>query len=166
MAILTVEDLTGACEAVVFSDAFERLAELLQPESMVFLTGTLDRRRDRPNIIVDEVTPIDRAIETLAGSVLLRLPPGATGELLQRLHDVLVRHRGSVGVLIELRPTAHGDVRATVRVGQEWSVEPTRGLVDELTGLLGEENLVLRPKRNASNGSGWNARHFSPVTAP
>ncbi len=161
MAMLTVEDLTGKCDAVVFPRAYETYAEMLVPENMVFLMGTVDWRRERPNILVDEIIPIDQAIEQLTASVLLRLGPGQPGEdLLQRLHDVLVRHRGECPILIELRPAQQSDVRATVRTDRQWSVHPTRGLVDELVGLLGQENIVLMPKRANPNGGNGNGRRF------
>jgi DNA polymerase III subunit alpha len=167
MAMLTVEDLTGKCDAVVFPRAYETYAEMLVPENMVFLMGTVDRRRERPNILVDEIIPIDQAIEQLTASVLLRLGPGHPDEeLLQRLHDILVRHRGECPILIQLRPATHSDVRATVRTDRQWSVQPTRGLVDELVGLLGQENLVLMPKRANPNGGNGNGRRYGRRQGP
>jgi len=157
MAVLTVEDITARCDAVVFADAYERLADLLTPEAMVFIIGSIDRRRERVSIIVEDVIPIDRAIEQLTGSVTLRLPPAVTGEYLRRVHDVLVRHRGNCPVFFRLRPAGRGDVLTTVRPDKQWFVKPTRRLVDELVGLGGEENLLLRPKlpngtRRPANG--------------
>ena len=71
--MLTVEDLTGKCDAVMFSDAYEQYGPLLVENRIVFLSGRVDRRRERANIVIDEVIPIDKAIEELAGAVLLRL---------------------------------------------------------------------------------------------
>jgi DNA polymerase-3 subunit alpha len=154
MAILTVEDLTAKAEAVVFSDAYERLADLIRPQAMVFLQGTSDRRGERGNILVEKIIPIEEAIEELTASILLRLPPGASdGEFLRRLHDVLVRHRGNCPIQLELRPSSRADVRLTVRPQEDWYVRPTRRLVDELVGLLGEENLLLCPRRPTPNGA-------------
>jgi DNA polymerase III subunit alpha len=166
MAMLTVEDLTGKADAVVFSETYERLADKIAPEAMVFLSGSVDRRRERPNIIVDEIIPIDLALEQLTGTIGLRVSgtqctgPGGK-EFLQRLHDVLVRHRGSCGLAMELTPLGHADVRAVVRPDKQWCVSASRKLVDELVGLLGEENLVLRPKPLESkqrNGGNWNGQ--------
>ncbi len=165
MAMLTLEDLTGKRDAVVFSDAYERFGEQLKPEAMVFLAGTVDTRRERPSIIVDELIPIDQAIEQLTGSVLLRLSGLEGGEtLLRQIQDVLRQHRGACPVLIELRPQSRSDVRTTLRLGKQWLVRPCRPLVDRLIELLGEENLLLSPKshnggRPPSNGA--NRRRYS-----
>jgi DNA polymerase-3 subunit alpha len=167
MAMLTVEDLTGKAEAVVFAEAYGRFAELIKPQAMVFLVGTSDRRGERGGMIVEQVIPIDQAIEELAGSILLRLPAGGAGEeFLRRLHDVLIRHKGTCPILLELRPAGRGDVRLTVRLREDWFVNPTRRLVDELVGLLGEENLLLRPRRSPGDGSNGNqARRNRPKPA-
>ena len=167
MALLTIEDLTAKCEAVVFTDAYEKYGELIQPDAMVFLAGSVDRHRDKPNIKVHEVIPIDEALGRLTGSLLLRLPPGGDGDFLRRLHDVLVRHKGPAPVLVQVRPVKRPDVLVTVRLDRRWSVEPTRGLVSELVGLLGEENLVLRakPQTGPNGGQGaWKA--YSRRAAP
>jgi len=154
MAMLTIEDLTGTCDAVVFADAYERLAAVLEPEAMVFLSGRVDYGRNRPSILVDDVIPIDGAIENLTGALLLRMPPvGPEGDVLRRTHDVLVRHGGACPILVELRPHTRSDVCATVRLDRKWFVQPSRRLVDELVGLLGEENLVLLPKPASPNGA-------------
>ena len=163
MAMLTLEDLTGKCDAVVFSDAYEHFAELLVPEVMVFVTGSIDRRRERVSIIVDDIIPIDTAIERLTGSITLRMPPAMTGEFLRRVHDVLVRHRGNCPVFFQVRPASRGDLITTIRPDKQWFVNPTRRLTDELVGLLGQENLRLRPKPanggpRLANGNGWRAR--------
>ena len=158
MAMLTVEDLTGKCDAVVFSDAYERLRHLLEPEKMVFLIGTVDRRRDRPNIIVDQIIPIDQALEELTGGMLLRLPPDENNDTLAALKDLLAAHRGPCQVCVELQPRNRSDVLATVRLGQEWSVAPSRKLTDALVDLLGDQkNLLLQPKPQ-KNGNGNNRR--------
>ena len=167
MAMLTLEDLTGKADAVVFSDAYERLGERIGLEAMVFVAGTVDRRRERPNIIVDEIIPIDQALEQLTSGIGLRLTSalctGAAGkEFLQRLHDVLVRHRGRSTLMMEVAPLTRPDARAIVRPDAQWFVAPTRKLIDELVGLLGEENLVLEPKpmeSGRSRNNNWNGQY-------
>ncbi len=161
MAMITLEDLTGKADAVLFSETYERLAPLLKSDSMVFVAGSVDRRRERPNIVVDEIVPMDSAIEQFTGSFVLRLGGiSPTSDLLKRLHEVLVRHRGACPIFLELRPASRPDVNATIRPDKQWFVKPSRKLVDELVGLLREENLLLRPKPMAPKQNG-NGRSFN-----
>jgi len=171
MAMTTIEDLTGKCDAVVFAEVYERLGHLLIADSMVFLTGSVDRRREQPNILVDEIVPIDEAITTYTGVILLRVPPaGDLGVLCGRIQDVLHRHAGDRTVMLELIPSTRSDVRATVRLDRKWFVTPSRKLIDELVGLLGEENLLLRPqppKDTVPRGrNGGNGRRFFRKQSP
>jgi DNA polymerase-3 subunit alpha len=161
MAMLTVEDLTGKCDAVVFAETYERVGDMLNEEAMVFLVGSIDRSRERPNLIVDDVVPIDRALEELTAGVLLRLPP-AGSDVLKRLYDIMICHRGEAPIQLEVRPARQMDVRVTIRPQAQWRVRPTRKLVSELSGLLGAENVVLLPKPPAppnGNGRGRFARN-------
>ncbi len=59
MAILTVEDLSGACEAVVFTEAFARYGHLAEAEKVVFVLGRIDTKKGEPQIIVDRLAPIE-----------------------------------------------------------------------------------------------------------
>ncbi|MBI5726111.1 MAG: DNA polymerase III subunit alpha [Planctomycetes bacterium] len=160
MAMLTLEDLTGKCDAVVFSEAFERLGGLLQPDSIVFVRGTVDRRRERANIIIDDVMPIDQAVEQLTGEVWLRLD-GQSQEThnLQAIRELLKKHHGACPVCIRLRPSANSQVSVCIRVESDHFVRPTRQFVDELVKLLGDQqNLLLAPKKAGPNG-GANSGH-------
>ncbi len=162
MAILTVEDLTAKCDAVVFAETYEKVSEMLQAENIVFLTGTVDFRRDLPNIIVDEVTPIDRAIETMTGKVVVRVPASEqTGQLLRELGELLSKHHGDCVLLLELHAATRPDILTQIRTDKQWFVRPTRGLIDTLIELLGEEKLVLKPRVNGPKGSNNSTRRFS-----
>ena len=159
MAMLTIEDLTGKCDAVVFSEAYEEFAEWIAPEAIVFLRGSVDRRRERPSVLIDEVVPIDQAVAEMTGGLLCRLPATTElDELLAALKDLLARHQGHCPVFIELTPLSRAEARVTVRPDRRWFVSPDRQLIDDLAALLGEENLVLRPKSQNGNGRRFGRR--------
>ena len=170
MAMITLEDLTGKADAVVFSDTYERLAGLIQDQALVFVSGSVDRQRERPNILVRDIVPIDQAVEQMTGAIhLKRLQPAA---------DLTVRRqrpvRPSQGhhdpppgqlpcVFARLRGRAP-DVRTTIRPDRQWCLAPSRKLVDELVGLLGEENIVLCPKPPAATKPRYNGRAIPTAT--
>ncbi len=164
MAMLTLEDLSGKADAVVFNEAYERLAALIAPEVMAFAVGSVDKRRERPSIIIDDIILIDLALEQLTSTLELRLPAAsgadAQADLLRRLHDVLVKHRGGLPIVLACRPLSRGDVKAIIRPDKQWFIQPNRKLVDELAGLLGEENIRLWPKalEQRERRSNWQGR--------
>jgi len=59
MAFVTVEDLTGQMEVIVFPSVLEKYGELIKPELPVWIEGKLSVREDeQPKILVDTVKPI------------------------------------------------------------------------------------------------------------
>ena len=56
-------------EAVTFSDVYAQCYHLLEPDRVVFLKARVDRRREEPGLVVDEVIPIESAAESLTETV-------------------------------------------------------------------------------------------------
>ncbi len=53
MAVLTLEDLNGSIEAVVFPRVYERSAEVFKDDAILVIEGKVDTRGERPQIVVD-----------------------------------------------------------------------------------------------------------------
>ncbi len=163
MAMLTVEDLTGQADCVAFSDVFEKVAELLRPEEMVFLCGTVDRRRETASIIINDVIPMADAVERLTAHVLVRLDKVADNPTaLQDLRNTLTQFKGRCPLYIEVRPQTAPQLKAVVRSDTQWYVAPRHGLMKKLEGLLDEHNVVFKgkPAVNTRGGRGsWRKRN-------
>jgi DNA polymerase-3 subunit alpha len=69
MAMVTLEDSTGAIDGVVFSDTYAMSSRLLEEDRIVMLRGAIDRRRGEASVIVQEVIPIEEAPQRLTTSV-------------------------------------------------------------------------------------------------
>ncbi|MBX3409657.1 MAG: DNA polymerase III subunit alpha [Phycisphaeraceae bacterium] len=59
MAILTMEDPSGACDCVMFTDCFARYGHLAEKEKVVFVLGRLDLKRGDPQVLIDRLVPIE-----------------------------------------------------------------------------------------------------------
>jgi DNA polymerase-3 subunit alpha len=90
MAVLQLEDLTGACEAVVFPKAFARLADHLLVDARLLVWASVDRRDERVQLIVDDC----RSIDDLR-LLMVELPAEQAGDIAiqHRLRECLQRHR-------------------------------------------------------------------------
>ncbi|MFW6133561.1 MAG: DNA polymerase III subunit alpha [Planctomycetota bacterium] len=166
MAVVTIEDVTDSCEAVVFPKLYAQCAEQLTPERIVFVVGRADRRRERLNVVVEEIIPIEEALGRFTGEVVLQLPPDADGDRLAALAAMLETHRGGCPVSITLHPRTRADARATVRLDDKWAVAPSRQLLDDLAEALGDEKrITLVPRKIRPNGSnGHNGRNGRNAT--
>ncbi len=59
MAIIQLEDLSGNCEAVVFPKTYLRLSEFLITDTRLLVWGTIDKRSDKTQLIVEDCREID-----------------------------------------------------------------------------------------------------------
>ncbi|MBR6029335.1 MAG: DNA polymerase III subunit alpha [Clostridia bacterium] len=61
MGFMTLEDLTGQIECLVFPKVFERYQGLYQADDVVVMAGKLSiREEESPKLLVDSITPIDQ----------------------------------------------------------------------------------------------------------
>ncbi|MBE9174843.1 trans-splicing intein-formed DNA polymerase III subunit alpha C-terminal partner DnaE-C [Synechocystis salina LEGE 06155] len=59
MAFLTLEDMSGQSEAVVFPSNYERLQDVLIEGSQQMIWGKVDRRDDQYQLIVEDLEPVE-----------------------------------------------------------------------------------------------------------
>ena len=155
MGFATLEDLTGAIEALVFPKVLERVSTQLVPDTAVILAGRLSiREEEDPKLLLDTVEPLltdaqaaqlrtsgaspaKPGSETLPGGTLyLRLPDDSA---IAMVRPILARSPGAVPVVLYILSTG-----AKLRAPQSLFVTPTRALVDALGDMLGAKNVVLK----------------------
>tara|TARA_B100000945_G_C20380097_1_gene596743 strand:- start:497 stop:1567 length:1071 start_codon:yes stop_codon:yes gene_type:complete len=59
MAIVQLEDLSGSCEAIVFPKTYIRLSEFLLTDIRLLVWGTIDKKSDKTQLIIDDCREID-----------------------------------------------------------------------------------------------------------
>jgi DNA polymerase-3 subunit alpha len=123
MAVLQLEDLTGSCEAVVFPKAYARLADHLMVDARLLVWGSVDRRDERVQLIVDDCRSIDD-LQLL----MVEIPAEQAADIAvqHRLRECLQRHRppqdevGSRVPVVAL--VRQGDQARFVRLGPQFCV--------------------------------------------
>ena len=150
MGILTIEDLTGAADAVMFADCYGRHAHLLEDDAPKFLLGRVDLSRGDPQVLVDRLVPIDGLpLErgTLRVTVSELRLNGSSRQALDRLATTLgVAHaeppRGPGTVPIEL-VVETDEVVCEVKPARELRTTLTPDLARELVAAVGEGGVKL-----------------------
>ncbi len=141
MAVFTLEDLQGQIEVVLFPDALSELAPLLVEDTVVFVKGKADYRRERPNIIASEMIPIDKAREKLAKGVRIRLDAReVTKEKVMQIRSICQSHKGSRPLSVVIA-TDKGKVYATA--DRTLSVNPDVEFCRKMRQVVGDENFTL-----------------------
>ncbi|MGI9147167.1 MAG: DNA polymerase III subunit alpha [Chloroflexota bacterium] len=141
MAVLTLEDLHGTIEAVVFPRVYERGAELWREEAILIVEGKVDSRDDRPQLVVDRA---DAWSPPAAGAV----PPPPT------------ESAGSM-LLRTVSPEAAGQAPPNSA-----ALEDTRSLSLDERGLGGVPAWAARPGEAHQKANGRPAKHVLRVLIP
>src|SRR3989454_265539 len=95
MAYLTLEDLHGTVEVIAFPDLYKTAAALILPESVVQVTGTLDRGEKATRIKATKLAGLADLQAQSVSCVSIRVTTQATSAgTLRQLRDVLHRHAG------------------------------------------------------------------------
>jgi DNA polymerase III subunit alpha len=141
MAFLTLEGRTGSAEVMVFSDALQQFASLLEPGTFVLVEGEVVDRREEKKLSVSCVYPIEKVRSILGAGVEVRIE--TSGMLRDRLETAigLLRSRPGGGkVFLDIRHPSGWNVLAASR---SIRVEPDDELLDGLRKLLGENSVRL-----------------------
>jgi len=141
MAVFTLDDLQGSVEVVMFPDVLNKYGGLLLKDTVVFVKGKLDFRREKPNILAVELIPLDEVTERLAGKVKISLDAAdVTKEKIATIKSICRSHRGKSPVYVAIR-TDKGRVFAAA--DRQLSVNPDIDFCREIRQLVGPENFQL-----------------------
>jgi DNA polymerase III alpha subunit len=139
MCIVTLEDLEGQIEATIFSETLEEIqgknADAVALEQIVFLKGKVDKRREKPGLIVNDLIPISDAMARFTRGIKVEIDriEGAI-ETLRELKSIFTKHRGNCPTYLSV-PTADAK-RALITLDRQWSVRPTPAVKQELEFAL------------------------------
>jgi len=144
MAFVTLEDLTGSIEAVVFPDVYRSSMLHLAKDSAVLVKGQVDLAEDgAAKLLVSEVRPL--ALSGNGGTPLVEVTLGgdaATPEALRRLDGILRAHPGNAALRLHL--DLPDGKRVTIAPATSLSVTPDEKLRQALEAEFGVGCLTLR----------------------
>jgi DNA polymerase-3 subunit alpha len=139
---LLLDDRSGRIEVSLFDDVWQQHRRVIARDAILVVEGTLrfDEFIEDWRINAKKLTPIDELREREAKRLLIRLPPAAAGaRLLERLEETLRPCRGGgCGIAVHY---IGDEARATLALPEEWSVTPTRALLEELCALVGRDGV-------------------------
>ena len=160
MAYVTVEDISGAIELVVFPRTLQQAGTYLKEDSAVLLEGRIDAREDEaPKVIVSAAYPLtEEQIDVLESSRQPARPAlpnrQAAAKSEQRLYIKVPDMEGSLCEQVKQTLTAASgpmpvvfyaaDTKKKLLAPRRMWVQPERELVEKLRFLLGEKNVIIK----------------------
>ncbi len=133
-ATITLEDLDGAIEVLLFPSTYQLASTLLVEDSILRIKGALSRDKDQPELRAQEVTLPDLSGGP-SGPVVISLPSTrCTPPTVAQLRDVLGTHPGVTEVRLRLLSREKTTV---MRLDDRLRVTPSPALFADLKQLLG-----------------------------
>ncbi|MCX6397805.1 MAG: DNA polymerase III subunit alpha [Propionibacteriales bacterium] len=133
-AMVTLEDLEGAIDVLLFPSAYQLAATMLTEDTIITVKGRLSRQKDQPELHGQEVTLPDLN-DGPSGPVVISLPSTrCTAPVVDQLKEVLGTHPGMSEVRLKLMSRASTTV---LRLDDRLRVAPSPALFADLKQLLG-----------------------------
>ena len=142
MAYVMLEDLQGTVEVIVFPDLFKTVADLLVPERLIRVTGTIDRGDKGTKIRGGKIEPLAEVQTQTIKRIHIRLAAHPeVKDQLPRLLDVLKRHPGST--MVSLTVQTDGTLEADTAPLPHLTVSASEYFVADVEEVLGKGALSL-----------------------
>jgi DNA polymerase III subunit alpha len=133
-AMITLEDLDGVIDVLLFPSAYQLAANLLTEDAIVTVKGRLSRQKDQPELHGQEVTLPDLN-DAARGPVVISIPSTrCTAPVVDQLKEVLATHPGMSEVRLKLLSRTSTTV---LRLDDRLRVAPSPALFADLKQLLG-----------------------------
>lgn len=153
MAFLTLEDLTGTTEVIVFPEAYETYLDTIKSEEPLFVTGTAEAgekgvkilvsmpKFDTQNMENNNKKPFQpmkdvnfEQHQTLHLDIDLE---DAAEKNIRRLKYLINSNRGTANVVLSIN--INGSATTTLKLPNHYKVNPSTSLIGEIKSLFGRE---------------------------
>lgn len=143
MAFVSVEDLSGLIEVIVFADLYKNSALLLKSDEPIFVRGRVDAGEENVKVIATEILPFEKAAGRLTRTIHLRLrAEGLRREDFIAMKEIFQDCKGNCPAYLHLLLSAEQE--AVIALGEEWKLNSSEQLVQRLRDLLGYEAVTFQ----------------------
>ncbi|MDP8205446.1 MAG: DNA polymerase III subunit alpha [Candidatus Electryonea clarkiae] len=134
------EDLTGTIPTIIFPKDYLRLKNKIIEDQPILLKGKISLQNENPEIIVEDIQPLEEAASLLIRGVEVKIQDSTSGKTLQDFEDHLRRNQGAAKIKIILEADDGNYFSLT---SQRYNINPSTILLDQLEDILGQESVRL-----------------------
>lgn len=136
MAILTIEDLVGSVEVLVFPKDFEKWRGFLNTDARVLISGRVSIGDDpKGKLVLENIMPF----EDVPRDIWVRFDDKAQYEArIGIVREIVKGYDGRDGVVVYLK-----DVKQYLRMPMQFSTSVRDGAAEALSETFGEENVAV-----------------------
>lgn len=147
MGFLTLEDLKGTAEIVVFSDLYKQAISLIRSERPIFVIGSADADGESVKVIARNIVPLADVPQHFTASIHFHLTaPEIDVNHLQQLKNVIGRFPGDCPAYVHLIDPTKAET--VLRLPDQLRLQPGSGLIKAVEKLFGHNVTHFTPKSN------------------
>ncbi len=137
MAFITLEDLYGAIECIVFPTTFERFNNLLAEDKVVVVEGKISLSEvEEPKIIVERISELNQYNR---GKLYLKISSNKELNTFYRIKDILKKYSGNTPVYVYLEK----ENKIFMADRDLWIDMYDNNVITELKNFLGEDSVKI-----------------------
>jgi len=134
-AIVTLEDLAGSVDLMVFSQTYANTANLIHEDAILSVKAKIDAREEESPRLVALDFSVPDLNQQRTNPVVVKLNAArCTPPMVDSIKSVLQTHPGTVEVHLHI---INGEKTTVMKIDERLRVEPTSALFGELKALLG-----------------------------
>ena len=142
MAFLTLEDMKGFVEVILFPEVFKSAVPLLGGGDPVLVRGVLDLSEDQVKVKATEILLVSAATPSPISTLHLRVPIGSLDPAqLTGLKEILVIHPGGAEVRLHLMDERRRET--VIALGEKYRVNPSAELQNHVQHLIESSSMSI-----------------------
>ena len=143
--ILSIDDSSGSIDVIIYPDVYDKYKDMLRENEILFVTGniSIDEYNGSLSIKASSVVNIDFARQNYSKKIELLITSDKTNdETIGKLINILEPHKnGKCPLIIKCISNQH---IVPLSLDEQWHINPTSVLINNLTKLLGSENIIVK----------------------
>lgn len=136
MAFITLEDLYGSIECIIFPATYERYNKYIQDDGLVVISGRVSMSEvEEPKIIAEKISALNTFKQ---GKIYVKIATASSNNTFDKLKNILRANSGEIPVYVYMEK----ENKMVVADRSLW-VDNTKEVILELEQLLGQESVKV-----------------------
>jgi DNA polymerase-3 subunit alpha len=147
MAFITVEDLEGVCDVVVFPKLFAQNVRHIEEDKIIIVKGRYNINEDRKSVVAEEIYDIAEALEKLTEYIVIKINPvGMTKEKVAEIKQAVTINKGGIPLKFAIKREDKYEV--ILSASESFHVKPKVSLFKQIEDFIGEDKIEFVIKKD------------------
>jgi len=142
MGIITLEDLHGSIEVILWPEIYTEVESVLLAEEPILVKGEVDSEGNMPKVIAKEVFPLIQAKQRFQGRVMIHFRTlGLEKETLFAVKEILAANKGNNDTRLHF--ISPDNKERVVTVSDDLRIQPSDEVIAQIQSLLGDDAILF-----------------------